>query len=129
MKLKGRVALITGAARAIGRSHALRLARLGADIVINDVNLESFKEFGQKITAPTVVEEVRALGVHCIGIEGDVGKKAQVEDLVKKVLDEFGHIDLLINNTGGLAGEVMRGKRIKVKEVNAFVLVLVPSTG
>ncbi len=43
MKLKGKVALITGAARAIGRSHAFRLAHLGADIVINDLNLESYK--------------------------------------------------------------------------------------
>ena len=75
MKLKGKVALITGAARAIGRSHALRLARLGADIVINDLNLESYKEFGEEITAPTVVEEVSALGVRSIGIEADVGKK------------------------------------------------------
>jgi len=108
MKLKGKVALITGAARAIGRSHALRLARLGADIVINDINLESYKEFGEKITAPTVVEEVAALGVRCIGIEADVGKKAQVEAMVRKVLDEFGHIDILINNAGGLAGEVMK---------------------
>jgi NAD(P)-dependent dehydrogenase (short-subunit alcohol dehydrogenase family) len=108
MKLKGKVALITGAARAIGRSHALRLARLGADIVINDINLESHKEFEEKITAPTVMEEVRGLGVRCIGIEGDVGKKAQVEDMVKRVLDEFRHLDILINNAGGLAGEVMK---------------------
>ncbi len=108
MKLKGKVALITGAARAIGRSHALRLARLGADIVINDINLESHKEFEEKITAPTVMEEVRGLGVRCIGIEGDVGNKAQVEDMVKRVLDEFRHLDILINNAGGLAGEVMK---------------------
>jgi NAD(P)-dependent dehydrogenase (short-subunit alcohol dehydrogenase family) len=108
MKLKGRVALITGAARAIGRSHALRLARLGADIVINDLNLESYKEFEEKITAPTVVDEVRALGVRGIGIEADVGKKPQVEAMVEKVLDEFGHIDILINNAGGLAGDVMK---------------------
>ena len=108
MKLKGKVALITGAARAIGRSHALRLARLGADIVINDLNLESYKEFGEEITAPTVVEEVSALGVRSMGIEADVGKKAQVEAMVKKVLDEFGHLDILVNNAGGLAGEVMK---------------------
>ena len=108
MKLKGKVALITGAARAIGRSHALRLARLGADIVINDIDLESYKEFGQEITAPTVVDEVRCLVVRSIGIEADVGKKAQVEAMVKKVLDEFGHIDILINNAGGLAGDVAK---------------------
>jgi len=108
MKLKGKVALITGAARAIGRSHALRLAGLGADIVVNDINLESYKEFGEKITAPTVVEELNALGVRSIGIEADVGKRTQVEVMVRKVLDEFGHIDILINNAGGLAGDVMK---------------------
>jgi len=59
MKLRGKVALVTGAARGIGRSHALRLAQLGADVVINDINLESFKEFGEQITVPTVVEEAQ----------------------------------------------------------------------
>jgi 3-oxoacyl-[acyl-carrier protein] reductase len=105
MKLKGKVALVTGAARAIGRSHALRLARLGADIAINDIDLESYKEFGEKLTKASVVEEVQALGVRCIGIEADVAKKDQVKVMVKEVLNEFGHIDILINNAGGLAGE------------------------
>ena len=62
-------------ARAIGRSHVLRLAGLGADVVINDINLESFKEFGEEITAPPVIDEVKALRVRCIGIEADVSKK------------------------------------------------------
>ena len=116
MKLKGKVALITGAARAIGRSHALRLARLGADIVINDLDLASYKEFGEKLTAPTVVEEVRALGVHCIGIEADVGRKNQVAAMVNRTLEEFGHIDILVNNAGGLAGEVAKSYAVSVSE-------------
>jgi len=116
MKLEGKVALVTGAARAIGRAHALRLAKLGADVVINDINLEAFKEFGEKITAPTVMDEVKALGVRSIGIETDVGKKEQVEAMVKRVLDEFGHIDILINNAGGLAGEIVESFASSVSE-------------
>lgn len=116
MKLEGKVALVTGASRGIGRSHALRLARLGADIVVNARNLESSKEFGEEMTAPTVMEEVQALGVRCIGIQADVGKKDQVEAMLKRALDEFGHIDILINNAGGLAGEVLRSFASSVSE-------------
>jgi NAD(P)-dependent dehydrogenase (short-subunit alcohol dehydrogenase family) len=105
MKLKGKVALITGAARGIGRSHALRLARLGADIVINDINLEAHKEIGERITANTVEDEVRALGVRCMGIECDVGKKSQAQEMVQKALKEFGKVDILINNAGGAVGK------------------------
>ena len=107
MKLKGKVALVTGAARAIGRAHALRLAALGADVVLNDVNLESYKEFNEEIAAPSVVDEVKALGVRCVGVQADVTDRAQVGDMVQQALDEFGRIDILINNAGGLAGEVM----------------------
>ena len=106
MKLKGKVALITGAARGIGRAHALRLAGLGADIVINDIDLESYKEFGEDITASSVVDEIKNLGVRAIGIESDVGKKENAEELIRKVTDELGRIDILVNNAGGLAGNV-----------------------
>ena len=116
MKLKGKVALVTGAARGIGRAHALRLARLGADVIINDIDLESFKEFGEEIAAPTVMDEVQALGVRSIGIQADVGKKDQVEAMVGRALDEFGHIDILINNAGGLAGEVFQSFASSVSE-------------
>jgi NAD(P)-dependent dehydrogenase (short-subunit alcohol dehydrogenase family) len=116
VKLKGKVALVTGAARAIGRCHALRLARLGADVVINDIDLESYKEFGEQITAPSVVEEVRGLGVRCIGIEADVTQRDQVDSMIKRVLDEFGHIDILINNAGGLVGEVSQSFASSVPE-------------
>lgn len=107
MKLKGKVALVTGAARGIGRAHALRLARLGADVAINDINLDSYKEFGENITASSVVEEIKALGVRAIGIESDVGKKEQAEELIRDVTRELGHIDIMINNAGGLAGEIL----------------------
>ena len=118
MKLEGKVALITGAARAIGRAHALRLAGLGADIVVNDVNLESFKEFDEGIGAATVVEEIKEKGVECLGIEADVTNKEQVEAMVKQALDAFGHIDILVNNAGGLAGEVLESFASSVSETD-----------
>ena len=105
MKLKNKVAVITGAARGIGRAHAFRLARLGADIAINDIDLESYKEFGEKIGTRNVVDEVKAMGVRSIGITADVSQKNQAEAVIEQVLDEFGKVDILINNAGGLAGE------------------------
>jgi 3-oxoacyl-[acyl-carrier protein] reductase len=116
MKLEGRVALITGAARAIGRAHALRLAGLGADIVVNDVDLQSFKEFDEGIGAASVVEEIREKGVECLGIEADVTNKEQVEAMVRQALDRFKHVDILVNNAGGLAGEVFESFASSVSE-------------
>jgi NAD(P)-dependent dehydrogenase (short-subunit alcohol dehydrogenase family) len=116
MKLKGKTALVTGAAGGIGRAHALRLARLGADVVINDLDLEAYKKYGEEIAADSVVEEVRMLGVHCLGIQADVSKKVEVGGMVERVLGEFGHIDILINNAGGLAGEVSQSFASSVSE-------------
>jgi NAD(P)-dependent dehydrogenase (short-subunit alcohol dehydrogenase family) len=105
MKLKGKVVLITGGARGIGRSHALRLGSLGADIVIADINLEAYKEIGEKISAHSVVDEVHGLGVRCMGIECDLGKKTEVQTMVQRVLKEFDRIDILVNNAGGMVGK------------------------
>lgn len=105
MKLKGQVAVVTGAGRGIGRAHALHLARLGADVVVNDINLDSAKEFDEKLTAPTVVDEVKALGVRSLGIQVDVRDKKAVDAMFQQVLAEFGRVDILMNNAGGLVGD------------------------
>jgi len=116
MKLKGRVALITGAARGIGRAHALRMAGLGAAVIINDIDLKSFEEFDEEITAPTVMDEARALGVRSIGIQAHVADKSQVEAMIDQAIGEFGKIDILVNNAGGLAGRVGKSFASSVSE-------------
>ncbi len=107
-KLLGKVALVTGAARGLGRGYALRLARLGADVVVNDMDLHSYKqyeadkEFEEERFADTVVDEVRSLGRRSLGIEADVTSKDAVDTMFKQILGEFGRIDILVNNAGGL---------------------------
>jgi len=101
MKLKGKVALVTGAARGLGRAYALHLGKLGAVVAINDINLEAAKEYGEQLTAETVMDEVRAFGVPSIGIQADVTDRSQVEMMVEEVVEEFGRLDILVNNAGG----------------------------
>ncbi len=102
MKLAGKVSLVTGSGRGIGRAIALRLARLGSDVVITDVRLDSAKEYNEELTADTVMDEVRALGRRSFGVETDVTNKQMVESLLERVVKEFGRIDILVNNVGGI---------------------------
>ncbi|MEK7768080.1 MAG: SDR family NAD(P)-dependent oxidoreductase, partial [bacterium] len=89
-KLKGKVALVTGAARGLGRAYALRLARLGADVAVNDIRMDAAKEWNEELSAPTVMDECRALSVRSIGVEADVTKKAAVDAMVERVVRELG---------------------------------------
>lgn len=108
-KLQGKVALVTGGGRGLGRAYVLRLASLGADVVVNDINLEAAKEFNEELTAPTVMDEVRAQGSRSTGIQADVTKKDEVEGMVAQIIKEYGRLDILVNNAGGALTPFERG--------------------
>jgi 3-oxoacyl-[acyl-carrier protein] reductase len=93
--LKGKVALVTGAGSQIGFGKAicLTLAGEGCDVIVNDIDLENARK---------TADAVKSLGRRAIAVRADVTKKAEVEDMVKKALAEFGKIDILINNAGGM---------------------------
>ncbi len=107
-KLSGKVAVVTGGARGLGRAYALHLAGLGADVVVNDIRLDAHKEFDEEIQGDTVVDEVKALGVRALGVEADVTQREQVDRLIHETLDAFGRLDILVNNAGGMLRPVDR---------------------
>jgi len=103
-KLAGKVALITGGARGLGRGYALRLAGLGADIAIIDRNLKAAEvyEFERALlTADTVMAECEALGVHAIGLEVDLTDRAATDQAVDDIVARLGRIDIAVCNAGG----------------------------
>ena len=91
MRLKNRVAIITGAGRGMGRAMALRFVNEGGIVVAADKDLEP---------AEAVVNEIKALNGRAISIKTDVRKRAEVNCMVQAALDEFGTIDILMNNAG-----------------------------
>ena len=96
------MALVTGAGRGLGRAYALRLADLGADVVVNDIRLDAHREFDEEIGAETVVQEAADRGVRALGVEADVTDRAQVQAMVERTLSQFGRLDILVNNAGGM---------------------------
>ena len=103
-KLAGKVALVTGGARGLGRGYALRLAGLGADIAIVDRNLKGAEvyEFERTaMTADSVMAECEALGVKAMGLEADLTDRKATEAAVAQILDRFGRIDIAVCNAGG----------------------------
>jgi NAD(P)-dependent dehydrogenase (short-subunit alcohol dehydrogenase family) len=87
--LKGKVALITGASRGIGKAAALGLAQAGANITIASRKLPDLEK---------VAEEIKKTGRKCLPVAAHVAKMEEINNLVKRVLEEFGKIDILVNN-------------------------------
>jgi NAD(P)-dependent dehydrogenase (short-subunit alcohol dehydrogenase family) len=87
--LKNKIVLITGASRGIGQAAAIGLAKAGADLAIASRKLPDLEK---------VAAEIKKLGRKCVPIAAHVGKMEEINSLVKRVLDEFGKIDILVNN-------------------------------
>jgi len=92
VSLEGRVAVVTGASRGIGRAIALRLARLGAKVVVNYRS--------SKAEAEAVVEAIEEAGGEAVAVQADISIAQDAVRLVKAALDVFGKVDILVNNAG-----------------------------
>src|SRR3989338_5897261 len=90
-RFEGKIAIVTGAGTGIGRGIAIGLAREGAYIAAVGRRIEKVEE---------TINEIKSFNGKGIAISGDVSKKGDVEDIVKKTLEKFGKIDMLINNAG-----------------------------
>ena len=92
MRLKDRIALVTGSSRGVGRAIALAYAREGAGVMVNYTSNEK--------AAKEVVEAIQKMGSQAVAVKADVAKKVEAEALVKATVDRFGGIDILVNNAG-----------------------------
>jgi 3-oxoacyl-[acyl-carrier protein] reductase len=115
LDLSGRVALVTGGSRGLGRADALTLARAGADVAIADIQLESSEqdvsEWGPLAAAAKreglvyteqTVAEIRGLGREALALRCDVTSREQVDAAVARIVAELGSLDILVNNAGTL---------------------------
>jgi glucose 1-dehydrogenase len=114
-KLSGKVAIVTGAARGIGRAIAIELASRGADVAISD---KAHADLGA-----AVVKEIEALGRRAFFFQGDVGNRSQDEELIAQTVARFGKLDILVNN----AGKGLRKKLLELEpaDVEGQLSVLV----
>jgi NAD(P)-dependent dehydrogenase (short-subunit alcohol dehydrogenase family) len=93
--LKDKVAVITGAAKGMGKGIALKFAEEGCDVVVCDVDIAG---------AQSVADDIKALGRKSLAVNMDITKSPEIEEMVARVIREFGRIDILVNNAGGVPG-------------------------
>jgi 3-oxoacyl-[acyl-carrier protein] reductase len=101
-KLSGKVAVVTGGARGLGRASAHHLAELGADIALLDIDLDASARYGEELSAATVAGELTAKGVRGFELAVDLTRKSETDRAFARIKDELGRIDILVNVAGGL---------------------------
>ena len=111
----GQVAIVTGAGRGLGRTHALALAERGARVVVNDLG----RDGEQSESALSVVSEIKAAGGKAIANGANVADFSAVTDMVKQAMDAWGRVDILINNAG-----ILRDKTFAKMSMEDFRLVI-----
>jgi NAD(P)-dependent dehydrogenase (short-subunit alcohol dehydrogenase family) len=119
IRFDGRVAIVTGAGRGLGREHALGLARRGAKVVVNDFGGARDGEGHSNDVAEAVVEEIKALGGEAMAHGTSVTDEAGVADMVGRATAQWGKVDILIANAG-----VLRDKTFAKMEVEDFRFVV-----
>jgi len=115
IRLDGQVAIVTGSGQGLGRCHALALAERGAKVVVNDLGDDS----GQSANANAVAAEINAAGGEAMTHGANVANFEQVEDMVRQTMEQWGRVDILINNAG-----ILRDKTFAKMPLDDFRLVI-----
>ena len=106
-RLEGKVAIVTGAGRGIGRGEALALAKEGARVIVNDFGGSTAGEGGENTPAEEVVAEIKKMGGDALPNFGNVASMADGEAIVKQAMDAWGRLDILVNNAGILRDRII----------------------
>jgi NAD(P)-dependent dehydrogenase (short-subunit alcohol dehydrogenase family) len=115
IKLDGRVAIVTGAGRGLGRAHALALAQRGAKVLVNDLGGPD----GVSANAEAVADEIRRAGGEAVANGASVADWEQVQTMVQQAMDAWGRVDILVNNAG-----ILRDKSFLKMSMEDFRLVV-----
>jgi 3-oxoacyl-[acyl-carrier protein] reductase len=116
-KLDGKVALVTGGVRGLGRAYALRLAGLGANVAIADLRLKGSAKANPNPNlqiAELDAAELRTQGVDALELEVDVSDYAAVQHMIEQVVERWGRLDVLVCNAGGGAGKMTENKASEI---------------
>ena len=103
-ELKGKIAFVSGSGRGLGKVMAVRLAEMGADVIVHDLSWDATAKFGEAQNLGEVVRQIEALGVRSMGVTGNIGDRAAITAMKTEIESKFGDVEILVNCAGGDIG-------------------------